>query len=215
MASKIRTIEQKKQEIDHVIVSLLDSGLSIFHHSFVDEDIDPDLFSALITATALQQKFNTDSSDRVLHERFQIERYTASVCHGEYLAGIIVTSSSVPEDLLTRFLKFLASFEEEYKFLIRNWHGDRTFFDQQWALEQLMQNLEDTKQGYRLQHDAMQRAESAIQIRLALLIKRYEREAVFSREQLLALLSEELQIPESHALGHIDKLVEVGIIADA
>ncbi|MFW9932183.1 MAG: hypothetical protein ACFFDR_05950, partial [Candidatus Thorarchaeota archaeon] len=121
MKGKIGKDKQKQKEIQHVIVSLLESGLSIFHHSFVNEKIDPDLFSALITATSMQQKFSSTSTDRVLQEQFQIERYTANVCHGEYLAGIVVTSSTVNPEILNRFLKFLALFEEEYKFLIRNW----------------------------------------------------------------------------------------------
>ncbi len=214
MAGKSRDRKHEQREIDHVIVSLLDSGLSIFHHSFVQEEIDPDLFSALITATSMQQKFSSESTERVLQERFQIENYTANVCHGEYLAGIMVASSSVPQEVLTRFLKFLASFEEEYKFLLRNWHGDRTFFDQSWALDQLMQNLAESGQGLQLQADAMQKAESAIHIRLTLLIKRHEQEHVFSKEHLLSLLSEELQIPNSQAISHINDLVNLGIISE-
>ncbi len=215
MAGKVLKSKQKQKDIEHVILSLLDSGLSIFHHSFVEETIDPDLFSALITATSLHKRVDGYSTERIFQEQFQIEKYNAHVCQGEYLAGIIVTSSYVASEDLNRFLKFLALFEEENKFLIRNWHGDRTFFDQSWALSQLEESLFASEGVYRLVDNAMRKAGNARQIRLILLIQRYEKANSFSREHLIQLLEKELEIPSSLAEEYINELEEEHIISDS
>ncbi len=215
MWTKSGDSNQGHDSIEHVIVSLLDSGLSIFHHSFVDEEVDPDLFSALITATSVQQKLQSDSNDRILQEQFQIERYTASVCHGEYLAGIIVGSGSVNNEVMNRFLKFLASFEEEYKFILKKaWNGDRSFFDHKWALNQLKENLARPAEGLQLHQNAMQKAENARQIRLVLLLKRYTHGNAVPKNELIQLIGDDLQIHAKQAEDYVNDLVSVGILSE-
>jgi len=214
MTRQKRELNQKHGGVQHIILSLLDSGLSIFHHSFIDEEIDPDLFSALITATSMQQKFSSNSNERALQEQYQIEKYVAHVCHGEYLAGIIVTASAVGTEIFDRFMKFLALFEEEYKFLLRNWYGDRTFFDQSWALDQLESSLFSPLEGYQLVSDAMEQAANARQLRLILLIQRYKHSDTFSKNHLIQLIGDDLQIQESTAERYVEELKDAGIIVE-
>jgi hypothetical protein len=194
---------------------MLDSGLSIYHHSFVAEDIEPDLFSALITASSMQMKLETAPEQRILQEQFEVEEYVSQVCYGEYIAGIIVSSDGVSQAILTRFLKFLALFEEEYKFIISKWHGDRSFFDQEWATEQLLEHLRAPKGGMRLSDDAIHKAENAKQIRLVQLIKRHVKKEAFSKDLLIELIEENLLISTSEAETYIDELINSKIFSQS
>ncbi len=199
-------------DFDHVIVSLLDSGLSIFHHSYTDQEIDPDLFSALVTATSLTDKVRRGNQAQDMHEVFEVEEYTAHMCHGEYLAGIIVSSRPVQDTTIRRFVKFLSSFEEEYAFIIKNWHGDRTFFDQGWALNQLEAALNETEERYGLSEDAMGLTTNARQIRLVLLIQRYGNEREFDMPSIQGAIESTLQVSSSVAKEYLSELEAVGIV---
>ena len=43
-------------QVQHIIISLSSSGLALFHKSFSGKEIEPDLFSALLTALSLMTK---------------------------------------------------------------------------------------------------------------------------------------------------------------
>jgi hypothetical protein len=199
-------------DFDHVIVSLLDSGLSIFHHSYTDKEIDPDLFSALVTATSLTDKVRRGSQAQDMHEVFEVEEYTAHLCHGEYLAGIIVSARPVQDTTIRRFVRFLASFEEEYAFIIKNWHGDRTFFDQGWALNQLEASLNGMEENYRLSEDAMDLTRNARQIRLVLLVQRHGNMGEFNMSTIQGAIESTLQVPSSVAKEYLSELEAAGIV---
>lgn len=199
-------------DFDHVIVSLLDSGLSIFHHSYADTEIDPDLFSALVTATSLTDKVRRGSQVQDMHEVFEVEEYTAHMCHGEYLAGIIVSARPVQDTTIRRFAKFLSSFEEEYAFIIKNWHGDRTFFDQGWALNQLEASFNETEEKYRLSEHAFGLMTNARQIRLGLLIQRYGNEGEFDMPSIQEVIESILQVSSDTAKEYLSELEAAGIV---
>lgn len=199
-------------DFDHVIVSLLDSGLSIFHHSYADTEIDPDLFSALVTATSLTDKVRRGSQAQDMHEVFEVEEYTAHMCHGEYLAGIIVSARPVQDITIRRFVDFLSSFEEEYAFIIKNWHGDRTFFDQGWALNQLEASLNETGEKYKLSENAMGLTTNARQIRLVLLVQRYGNEGEFDMPSIQEAIESTLQVPSTAAKEYLSELEAMGIV---
>ncbi len=198
-------------QIQHIIVSLSSSGLSLFHKSFSGE-IEPDLFSALLTATSLLMKDDGSGPLTGKYETYQVDEKTATICQGIYLAGMLISEAPVAKELMERLERFITTFEEEYGFLLNNWHGDRTFFDQDWANYQLMECMVSSSANYRLNVKAMDMLSNARQIRLVLLIKRFAGENTFSLESVSDLLVDKLIIPKQEALEFLSELETNGII---
>jgi len=202
----------QKSQIQHIILTLIDSGLAVFHQAFSNEIIEPDLFSALATATSLRKKLHGDFEKISDNQIFQVEHYTANMCYGRYLAGIVLSDAPLEAKPMVRIKKFIMTFEDEYEFLLINWHGDISFFDQDWASTLLDQYLSPLELIYRLHSDAMNRSENGRQIRIILLIKRFVGKSDFNLEALARLIIEELQIPENHAESFLSNLEKQGII---
>ncbi|MDF1539880.1 MAG: hypothetical protein P1Q69_13350 [Candidatus Thorarchaeota archaeon] len=201
-------------QIQHIIVSLSSSGLSLFHKSFSGE-IEPDLFSALLTATSLLMRDDGSNPLTGKYEIYQVDEKTATICQGIYLAGILISDAPVANHLVQRLEKFITAFEEEYGFLLNNWHGDRTFFDQDWANYQLMECMVSESSSYRLNMKAMEILKNARQIRLVLIIKRFAGESAFSLESVSDLLVQKLIIPKQDAMEFLSELEANGIIMSA
>jgi hypothetical protein len=198
-------------QIQHIIVSLSNSGLSLFHKSF-SGDIEPDLFSALLTATSLLMRDDGFHSLSGQYESYAVDDKIATICQGEYLAGILIGDKPVVGEIVQRLENFITAFENEYGFILHNWHGDRTFFDQDWADYQLMEFMVEQGTTYILSSTAMQSLENARQIRLVLLIKRFAGGHSFSIERVSNLLVTELDIPKDNAMNFLKDLREKGII---
>ncbi|MHA2423453.1 MAG: hypothetical protein ACXAEF_01615 [Candidatus Thorarchaeota archaeon] len=199
------------QQIQHIIISLSSSGLSLFHKSFSGE-IEPDLFSALLTATSLLMRDDGSSSLAGQYESYEIDDKTATICQGTYLAGMLISDKPIVNEIVQRLERFITAFEEEYGFLLKNWHGDRTFFDQDWADYQLMECMIAQESNYSLSSTAMRNLDNARQIRLVLLIKRFAGSNTFSIESVSDLLVNELDIPKEKAMEYLEDLQNKGII---
>lgn len=199
------------RQIQHIIVSLSSSGLSLFHKAFSGE-IEPDLFSALLTATSLLMRDDGTKSLVGEYETYQVDEKVATICQGTYLAGIMISDIPVPRNLMQRLEKFISTFEGEYGFLLNNWHGDRTFFDHDWANYQLMECMVSDSEQYILSRKATEKLSNARQIRLVLLIKRFAGENAFSLERVSDLLVDELIIPKQDAMKFLSEMISDGII---
>ncbi|MHA1576165.1 MAG: hypothetical protein ACTSU3_02275, partial [Candidatus Thorarchaeota archaeon] len=191
-----RTIESQNPQLRHIILTLIESGLTVFHQTFSDEIIDPDLFSALITAISLGRRMDDGLGDKSENEVFEVERQKANLCYGKHLAGIAISETPLDTEFMTRLKEFINTFETEYEFLLVNWHGDITFFDQQWASTLLISYLSPPERVYRLHADAMRNSENGRQVRVILLIKRFVGDSKFNIDVLQRLIIEELQVPE-------------------
>jgi len=211
-----QNVGENLRQIQHIIISLSSSGLSLFHKSFSGE-IEPDLFSALLTATSLLMRNDGSKSLTGEYETYQVDEKTATICQGTYLAGIMISDVDAPvaKDLMQRLERFISAFEEEYGFLLNNWHGDRTFFDQDWANYQLMECMVSDSSNFRLNKKAMDMLNNARQIRLVLLIKRFAGENAFSLESVSDLLLKELIIPKKEAMEFLSELEANGIIVSS
>jgi len=198
-------------QIQHIIISLSSSGLSLFHKSFFGS-IEPDLFSALLTATSLLMRDDGSHSLIGQYEIYEVGDKIATICQGSYLAGILISDKPVMKEIVQRLERFIMAFEDEYGFLLQNWHGDRTFFDQDWADYQLMECMVGERVVYTLSTTAMQDLDNARQIRLVLLIKRFAGDNTFSIESVCDLLVTELDINKDDALEYLVDLQNKGII---
>lgn len=209
---KIEDRSSQNLEIRHVILTLIDSGLALFHQTFSNEIIDPNLFSALVTAISLGRRVNNDSEEECKNETFEVDRHNANICYGKYLAGIAISDTPLDSKLMTRLKKFIKAFEIEYEFLLVNWHGDISFFDQEWASTMLSQYLYPSELMYRLHTDAMNRSDNGRQIRGILLIRRFVGKSDFELSSLQRLIMKELQVPEGDADEFLTNLEVQGII---
>ncbi|MFW9955592.1 MAG: hypothetical protein ACFFD3_13675 [Candidatus Thorarchaeota archaeon] len=197
-------------QIQHIIVSLSNSGLAIFHKSFSSVKIDPDLFSALFTAVSMMNRIYVGQGEA--YEVLQFDKWTAKICQGQYLTGIILSDIAVVDEIVGRLERFVLAFEHEYGFLLHNWHGDRTFFDHDWANFQLMECLVSNESNYRLNDRAIRLLENARQIRVFQLIRRYAGGTYFRIEALADRLVSELDISKGHAMDYLSELIENEII---
>jgi len=213
-SAKTMTTDAKSsdlQQIQHIIVSLSSSGLSLFHKSFSGE-IEPDLFSALLTATSLLMRDDGSHSIVGMYETYEVDDKVATICQGSYLAGILISDRPVVGEIVQRLERFIMAFESEYGFLLQNWHGDRTFFDQDWADYQLMECMVGQGTTFTLSTSAMQTLDNARQIRLVLLIKRFAGSNPFSMDSVSSLIENELDIPKESAAEYLQDLQNKGII---
>ncbi|MHA1905720.1 MAG: hypothetical protein ACW98Y_00335 [Candidatus Thorarchaeota archaeon] len=198
-------------QIQHIIVSLSSSGLSLFHKSFSGE-IEPDLFSALLTATSLLMRDDGSHTLVGQYESYKVDDKIATICQGTYLAGMLISEAPVVDEIVQRLERFITTFEEEYGFLLKNWHGDRTFFDQDWADYQLMECMVAQESNYILSPTAMTSLDNARQFRLVLLIKRFAGGNAFSIESVSDLLVRELIIPKEKVMEFLTDLQNKGVI---
>jgi hypothetical protein len=195
-----------------VIVSVIQSGLSIFHETFSPTPIDPDLFSALLTAIFFAKRFQEPYYSERDYETHDIDHHTVHICYGNYLAGIAVADGPVEDVFMKRLKGFVTAYENEYGLLLTNWDGDRSFFDHEWASRELRDHLGPTQILYRLHDRAMEQTTSARQIRLVLLIRRFASTEHFKLETVRNLLTENLVITEESAGEFLDELVQLGML---
>lgn len=207
-----RTQNQMSHKVQQVIVCLIDSGLSIIHQSFEATSIDPDLFSALLTAHALMRRGEKYTGESLEPETYEIDEQVATMCYGRFLAGIAISDGPTDEKTMSRLMEFVQEFEDEYEYLLRNWSGDRTFFDQEWALRQLRDALMAIETDYRLHERAMSMTTNARQFRVVLLIRRFAGNEGFNMEALESLLIRELDVPQQHAQDYLSDLEVGGLI---
>ncbi len=200
------------QPVQHIIVSLIESGLSIFYKPFVKEEIDPDLFSAILTVYALVEEVHGSQGVNADHETYPIEDHTANICYGDYLAGIAVASGPVEDQFMVKLKKFITAYENEYGFVLTTWDGDRSFFDHEWADIQLQEYLSPKETMYRLHERPLSLSENARQFRLILLVRRFVGSDSFSPDTLKDLLMRELDIPEYIANDFLSMMEDKGII---
>jgi hypothetical protein len=206
------TITDYTARVKDVIVSVIQSGLSIFHETFSPTPIDPDLFSALLTAIFFAKRFQEPYYSERDYETHEIDHHTVHICYGDYLAGIAVADGPV-EDVFMKNLKgFVTAYENEYGLLLTNWDGDRSFFDHEWASRELRDHLGPTQTLYRLHERAMEQTTSARQIRLVLLIRRFASTERFKIETVREMLTENLVISEKSAGEFLDELLQLGIL---
>ncbi len=198
-----------------MIVSVIQSGLSIFHETFSLTPIDPDLFSALLTAIFFAKRAQEPYYTERDYETYDIDHHTVHICYGEYLAGIAVSDGPVEDLFMKRLKGFVIAYESEYGLLLTNWDGDRSFFDHEWASRQLREHLGPAQTLYRLHEQGMERTTSARQIRLVLLIRRFAGSESFSLESMNELLTENLIITKESASEYLQDLEQLGIIVPA
>lgn len=206
--------ENELDDIHSVIISQISSGLSLFNVSLTDEEIEPDLFSALLTATILARSQSNPESDSRQYMTLNIDSLTSTICYGTYLAGIIVSKKSINESIIIRLQRFIKYFEDEFGFILNNWQGDRTFFDHDWASQQLLEFLTSGVQRpkYYLHPTALQLASNARQIRMIQLIRRYAINSLFSIEDISAQIANELDIRIESVINLLFELENNGII---
>ncbi|MFQ5833308.1 MAG: hypothetical protein ACE5H4_11435 [Candidatus Thorarchaeota archaeon] len=206
------TISSSTARVKDIIVSVIQSGLSIFHESFSTDSIDPDLFSALLTAIFFAKKVKGSHDSELVYESHEIDSHLVHICYGDYLAGIAVAEGAVDDRFMRRLKGFVTTYENEYGLLLTNWDGDRSFFDHEWASRQLKEHISPPRPMYRLYERAMERATSARQIRLVLLIRRSASLDTFSFDSMSKQLSESLVIPEETASEYLLELEQLGMV---
>ena len=204
--------EDSPQTVTHIIVSLIESGLSIFYKPFTDNEIDPDLFSAVLTAYSIIEDVHGSQGLDLDHETYAVEDQVAHICHGNYLAGIAVSSGPVERQFMVKLKKFITAYENEYGFLLTTWDGDRSFFDHEWADIQLEEYLNPKASRYRLHERPLSLSSNARQFRLILLVRRFVGSDPFSLNTLKNLLMRELDVPEYIASDYLSDLENKGII---
>lgn len=206
------TITDYTARVKDVIVSVIQSGLSIFHEPFSPNPIDPDLFSALLTAIFFAKRVQEPYYSERDYETHDIDHHKVHICYGDYLAGIAVADGPVEDMFMKKLKGFVTAYENEYGLLLTNWDGDRSFFDHEWASRQLRDHLGPTQTLYRLHERAMEQTTSARQIRLVLLIRRFASADRFKLETVRDLLTENLIISEESASEYLSELEQHGMI---
>jgi hypothetical protein len=207
-----RDSTQTTQTVLHIIVSLIDSGLSIFYKPFVEEEIDPDLFSAILTVYSLVEEVHGGQGVNMDHETYPVEDHIANICYGDQLAGIAVARGTVEDQIMVKLKKFITAYENEYGFVLTTWDGDRSFFDHEWADIQLQEYLSPKETMYRLHERPLSLSENARQFRLILLVRRFVGSDSFSPDTLRDLLMRELDISDYIANDFLSMLEDKGII---
>ncbi len=215
MSTLAQPIIENHSNVSDIILCLSTSGLSILHLSFSNEEIDPDLFSALLTAISIaksQSELSASSEDAGV---FSIDNKTATICYGKYLAGIIIGNDRADDVILIRLKQFIEYFESEYEFILRNWHGEQTFFDYEWASQQLLDFLNGRSESaiYQLQSIALHTLQNARHIRLIQLIQRFAPSGNFNFDEACIHISQKLDIPLQFAVDSIMELEKLGLIA--
>ncbi len=207
-------IRVELNDIHSVIISQISSGLSLFNISLTDEDIEPDLFSALLTAIVLARSQSNPEFDCRQHMILKIDDMTSTICYGTYLAGIIISKKNIDDIILLRLQRFIDYFESEFGLILNNWQGDRTFFDHEWASQQLLDFLTAKKQKleYSIHPKALQLAFNAKQIRMIQLIRRFALGNLFNLEDICAQIAKELDIPLELVVNIFSELEQNGII---
>jgi hypothetical protein len=200
------------QPVQHIIVSLIESGLSIYYKPFVEEEIDPDLFSAILTVYSLVEEVHGGQGLNLDHETYPVEDHIASICYGDRLAGIAVASGPVEDQFMVKLKKFITAYENEYGFVLTTWDGDRSFFDHEWADIQLQEYLSPKETMYKLHERPLSLSENARQFRLILLVRRFVGSDSFSPTTLRNLLMRELDITDYIANDFLSMLEDKGII---
>jgi hypothetical protein len=200
------------QTVQHIIVSLVESGLSIFYKSFVEEIIDPDLFSAVLTAYSCIEEVHGSQGLDLDHETYVIDDHVTHICYGKYLAGIAVASGAVEDGYMNKLKNFITAYENEYGFLLTTWDGDRSFFDHEWASIQLREYLNPKETMYRLHERPLSLSSNARQFRLILLVRRFVGSDLFSLDTLRELLIRELVVYDHIANDFLVELANEGII---
>ncbi len=206
------TISHSTARVKDVIVSVIQSGLSIFHESFSADPIDPDLFSALLTAIFFAKRVKGSYQSERAYETHEIDSHLVHICYGDHLAGIAIAEGIVDDRFMRRLKGFVNAYEDEYGLLLTNWDGDRSFFDHEWASRLLKEHISPEKPRYRLHDRAMERSMSGLQIRLVLLIRRFSSQDTFSIDAMSKVLSENLVIPENTTTEYLSELEEHGMI---
>ncbi|MHA2141713.1 MAG: hypothetical protein ACXADC_13040 [Candidatus Thorarchaeota archaeon] len=204
--------EVASQPVQHIIVSLIESGLSIFYKSFVEAIIDPDLFSAVLTAYSFVEEVHGSQGLNLDHETYVIDDQFAHICYGNYLAGIAVASGAVEDGYMAKLKNFITAYEDEYGFLLTTWDGDRSFFDHEWAIIQLREYLNPKEILYRLHEKPLSLSSTARQLRLILLVRRFVGSNSFSLDTLRDLLVRELDVYDYIANEFLTELANKGII---
>lgn len=200
------------QDVQHIIVSLIESGLSIFYKSFVASEIDPDLFSAVLTAYSFIQEMHGGQGVNMDHETYIVEDQVAHICYGSYLAGIAVARGAIEDQFMVKLRKFITAYENEYGFLLSTWDGDRSFFDHEWADIQLKEYINPKETRYKLHERPLSLSSNAQQFRLILLVRRFVGSDSFSPDTLRNLLMRELDVTEYIANDFLAMLENKGII---
>ncbi len=200
------------QDVQHIIVSLIESGLSIFYKSFAASEIDPDLFSAILTAYSFIEEMHGGQGLNMDHETYIVEDQVAHICYGNYLAGIAVARGAIDDQFMVKLREFITAYENEYGFLLTTWDGDRSFFDHEWADIQLREYLNPKETTYRLHERPLSLSSNARQFRLILLVRRFVGSDSFSPGTLRELLMRELDLTEYVANDYLSELEDKGII---
>lgn len=200
--------------VHSVIISQISSGLSLFNVSLTDEEIEPDLFSALLTAIVLARSQSNPEFHSKQHLTLRIDDMTSTICYGTYLAGIIISKRDIDDIILLRLQRFIEYFETEFEFILNNWQGDRTFFDHEWASQQLLDFLTTKKERttYSLHPRALRLASNAKQIRMIQLIRRLAINNLFNLEEICTQISKELDIPLEFVIDQFSELEKVNIL---
>ncbi len=196
--------------VQHIIVSLIESGLSIFYENLYGDSIDPDLFSALFTAASLVRRVEGGSSS--VYEIYHLENQMAHICYGTHLAGIAVSNGPIAETFMGQLKLFVDAYEVAHGILLTNWDGDRSFFDHEWASRLLREYIGTTRILYRLHDQAMERTTNARQIRLVLLIKRHMKSNTIELDSILRCIVDELIIPLETAKILLSELETSGAV---
>ncbi|MFW9890267.1 MAG: hypothetical protein ACFFER_18945 [Candidatus Thorarchaeota archaeon] len=199
-------------DVQHIIVSLIESGLSIYYKSFVAGEIDPDLFSALLTAYSFVEELHGGQSLNTDHETYAVDEHVAHICYGDYLAGIAVARGDVEDQFMVKLKNFITAYENEYGFLLTTWDGDRSFFDHEWAEIQLREYINPRETKYRLHESPLSLSTNAQQFRLILLVRRFVGSDSFNPTILKELFMRELDVTEYTANDFLTMLENRGII---
>lgn len=199
-------------DVQHIIVSLIESGLSIYYKSFVAGEIDPDLFSALLTAYSFVEELHGGQGLNTDHEIYPVDEHVAHICYGDYLAGIAVARGDIEDQFMVKLKNFITAYENEYGFLLTTWDGDRSFFDHEWADIQLREYINPKETKYKLHESPLSLSSNARQFRLILLVRRFVGSDPFSPTILKEILMRELDVTEYAANDFLAMLENKGII---
>ncbi len=198
--------------IRHIIISLIDSGLSLFYESFSEDPVDPDLFSALFTAITLSNRAESKTDSKSTHDIYDLEDYVIHICYGEQLAGIAIADGIVDNKTMEQLTQFVKVYESEYGLILTNWDGDFSFFDHEWASSQLSEFITFKGITYRLHDNALQRAKNGRHIRIIHLLRRSASTDLYSIEDICKLLVDSFEIQSATALEYVSDLEQHGMI---
>lgn len=125
-----RSQEDRNWPIKHVLVFLIEDGLTIFHQQLTSQSIDPQQMGGLIWAISASKAVKDGCEGCVFPEDLHLEGFNVTAKVGSVVATVLLHDEVLPLTIGGKLLQFNGAFEKEYGHVLKNWAGRLRLFDQ-------------------------------------------------------------------------------------